>query len=275
LGKGGALVVKTVLSIQRPVFRKRIAISERTRLLLFRILQYTFFLFFFLSPVHWTLGTAHARDFSVHGKVAAIEEVDPLQIIHQKLKAMQEKGELERHNFELQKKTKAAIERPKPVEGITKAHKNRVFYYDPTYLVQEDIKNHQGQVIHAKGTRINPLETVSLSQGLLFFNGDDANQVTFAKEKLKESPLKLILTKGAPLELSEVLGIPVYFDQAGLLTKKLGIRHVPALVTQSLFSNQDEDKLSSDTPKGELRLRVEEIDLKEKNDDFSKLQKGS
>lgn len=268
-------MVKTILNIRCPVFRKSVEISERTRLLPFRMLQYTFFLFFFLSPVYWTLSTAHARDFGVHGKVGPIEEVDPLQIIHQKLKAIEERGELERHNLELQKKTRTSIERPKPVEGISKTTQTRVFYYDPTYLVQEDIKDHQGRVIHAKGTRINPLETVSLSQDLLFFDGDDADQVTFAKEKLKESPLKLILTKGAPLELSEVLGIPVYFDQAGLLTKKLGIRHVPALVTQSLFSNQDEEKLSSDTPKGELRLRVEEIDLKEKNDDFSKLQKGS
>lgn len=194
----------------------------------------------YCNPVSWNC--AQARDFGVHGKIAPIEEVDPLQLIHQKLKTMEESGEFERHNLELQKKTRTSIERPKSVEGISKATQARVFYYDPTYLVQEGIKDHQGHVIHPKGTRINPLKTVSLSQDLLFFDGDDKDQVTFVKEKLKEGPLKLILIKGAPLALSEELKIPVYFDQGGLLTKKLGIHHVPALVLQE-----------------EKQLRIEEI----------------
>lgn len=191
----------------------------------------------------------HAKDFGVHGKIAPIAEQDPIILIQSKLKIMEERGELERHNHELQKKTKTSIERPKPVEGLTKAIKNRVFYYDPTYVVQEDIKAHQGKVIHQKGTHINPLETVSLSQGLLFFDGDDEDQVAFAKGKLNEHPVKLILVKGAPLTLSEELGVPVYFDQSRILIKKLSIKHVPALVTQ--------DK---------LRLRIEEINLQEKED---------
>jgi len=188
----------------------------------------------------------HAKDFGVRGKIAPIEEDDPLVLIQSKLKTMEQRGELERHNRELQKKTRAAIERPKPVEGIFKTKETRIFYYDPTYVVQEDLKDHQGRMIHSKGTRLNPLETVTLSQGLLFFDGDDADQVAFAKEKLKEklaeSSVKLILVKGAPLSLSEELKAPVYFDQSGLLTKKLGIHHVPALVTQHA-----------------LRLRIEEI----------------
>lgn len=200
----------------------------------------------------------HAKDFGVRGKIAPIEEDDPLVLIQSKLKTMEERGELERHNRELQKKTKAAIERPKPVEGITRATKAREFYYDPTYIVPEDIKDHQGRIIHSKGTRLNPLETVTLSQGLLFFDGDDGDQVAFAKEKLKEKPkeklkeklaessVKLILVKGAPLSLSEELKVPVYFDQSGLLTKKLGIHHVPALVTQQ-----------------GLHLRIEEIKMED------------
>lgn len=192
----------------------------------------------------------NARDFGVRGKIAPIEEEDPIILIQSKLKTMEERGELERHNRELQKKTRMAIERPKPVEGITRTTKARMFYYDPTYIVPEDIKDHQGRTIHFKGTRINPLETISLSQGLLFFDGDDEDQVAFAKKKLKEklaeNSVKLILMKGAPLSLSEELKVPVYFDQSGLLTKKLGIHHVPALVTQE-----------------DMRLRIEEIKVED------------
>lgn len=182
----------------------------------------------------------HAKDFGVRGKIAPIEEHDPMVLIQSKLKTMEQRGELERHNRELQKKTRAAIERPKSVEGITSTTKTRVFYYDPTYIVPEDLKDHTGRIIHSKGTRLNPLETVILSQGLLFFDGDDEDQVAFAKEKLnekskeklKKSSIKLILVKGTPLALSEELKVPVYFDQSGLLIKKLGIHHVPALVIQ-------------------------------------------
>lgn len=192
------------------------------------------------------LFACNAKDFGVRGKIAPIEEEDPIVLIQSKLKTMEERGELERHNRELQKKTKAAIERPKPVEGILRAKETRIFYYDPIYIVPEDLKDHTGKIIHPKGMRLNPLETINLSQNLLFFDGDDDKQVTFAKEKLKESSAKLILVKGAPLALSEELKIPVFFDQSGLLTKKLEIHHVPALVAQE-----------------GMRLRIEEIKMEE------------
>lgn len=203
-----------------------------------------------------------AKDMGTHGVVCSIEEEDPVQLIQQKLKLMEERGELERHYLELQEKTKAAVERPKPVEKITKAQRSRIFYYDPTYVVAEDLKDHRGRVFYRKGTRINPLEIVSLSQSLLFFDGDDKQQKAWAKDQLskachqtsdKKSPNKtcsetnapkIILVKGSPLSLAEDFNQPVYFDQGGLLCKKLGIQHVPALVTQE-----------------GLRLHIEEISL--------------
>ena len=44
--------------------------------------------------------------------------------------------------------------------------------------------------------------------------------------------VKIILIAGSPLKLSEELGIPIYFDQYGLITKKLRIKQVPAMVFQ-------------------------------------------
>jgi len=190
--------------------------------------------FFLISATLLFCNTVAARDFGTHGVIYPIEEEDPIVLIQQKLKVMEENGELKRHNIELQQKTKAAVERPKPVEGIIKATQARVFYFDPTYVVKEDLKDHQGHVFAKRGTKINPLETVSLSQNLLFFDGDDPEQKEYAQQKLskEKEKLKLILVKGTPLALSEEWRVPIYFDQGGLLTKKLGIQHVPALVTQ-------------------------------------------
>jgi conjugal transfer pilus assembly protein TraW len=218
----------------------------------------------FLGIEHCLLNSAQAKNFGVHGTIYPIEEQDPIALIQQKLKEMEKRGELEQHNKKLQKKTKEAVERPKPAQGITKAKKSRIFYFDPTYVVKEDIRDHIGKIIYFKGTKINPLETVNLSYFLLFIDGDDEQQKNWAKEKIQEAcnngieskdfpqscpggniP-KIILVKGAPLSLAEEWTMPVYFDQAGNLTKKLGIKHIPALVTQ-------EKKL----------LRIEEIYLSE------------
>lgn len=224
-------------SVSRSVFHKHLR----------RILKSIFFLPL-LNTELCTPKSALARDLGTHGVIYAIEEVDPIQAIQQKLKVMENNGEIKKRNFELQKRARSSVERPKPVEGITKATKDRVFYYDPTYIVKEDLKDHQGRCFAKKGSKINPLETVSLSQNLIFFDGDDEEQLTWVKAQLAKvtetHSMRLILVSGAPLKLAEEFKIPVYFDQSGILTQKLGIKHMPAIV------NQDS-----------LRLRIEEIEL--------------
>lgn len=174
-----------------------------------------------------------AKDFGVEGSIGTVDEVDPRVVIFQKLKAMEASGEIDRHQEELKKLTQARVNRPKPVEGITKATKTRTFEYDPTYVVPQDLKDHLGQVFAKKGDRINPLETVSFQSALLFIDGDDEEQVLWAKKQMREGPSKIVLVSGAPLELSEELKVPVYFDQGGSLTTKFTIKHVPASVHQA------------------------------------------
>ncbi|MBA3814651.1 MAG: type-F conjugative transfer system protein TraW [Alphaproteobacteria bacterium] len=231
---------KTGPSIQCSVFRKVVATAASHRFLGSSLKHICFFFAFLITDYclrqSWTLNTARAKDFGVHGVIYAIEEVDPIQIIQEKLKVMEENGELKKRNLELQKRAKASIERPKPVEGITRATTSRVFTYDPTYTIKKDLYDHQGLVFAKKGTNINPLENISLSQNLIFFDGDDEEQLKWVKEQLitntKIKPIRLILVRGAALTLAEDLEIPVYFDQSGTLTKKLGIKHVPAFVSQ-------------------------------------------
>ena len=102
-----------------------------------------------------------------------------------------------------------------------------------TIVEQERFKT-DGKVIVAPGTRINPLDTVSLSKSLLFIDARDAPQLARAKQLVDEpgSRIKVILTAGSYLDLMRRWQRPVFFDQEGRLTAKLGIRHVPALVSQ-------------------------------------------
>ena len=97
----------------------------------------------------------------------------------------------------------------------------------------KDLKDHQGTVFYQKGQRVNPLETRALTKPLLFIDGDESLHLTWAFLMLKRHPLaKVILVKGASLQIMRELGIQVFFDQAGKITQKLGIRQVPAIVTQ-------------------------------------------
>ena len=172
------------------------------------------------------------KDFGVQGAIGSIDETDPRVLIFQRLKALESSGEIVRHQEELQKMTRARVNRPKPVVGITKAIETRIFEYDPTYVVPQDFKDHLGQVFARKGDRINPLETVSFQKAFLFIDGDDEEQVLWAKQKIGQGPSRIVLVSGAPLELSGELKIPVYFDQGGSLTTRFNIKHVPASVHQ-------------------------------------------
>jgi len=232
------MVVVAMLQCSREQYCRRRAFALIKQCLTPKI----FYSAILLHCVTATLLPALARDFGTHGTIYPIEEQDPIILIQQKLKLMEERGELEQRNKELQKITKAAVERPKPVEGITRAQESRTFYFDPTYVVEEDLKDHMGRIFYKKGTKINPLETINLAHDLLFFDGDDPEQKEWAVQKLQNKRVRLILVKGAPLSLSEEWKVPVYFDQGGILVEKFKITHVPALVTQE-----------------GLRLRIEEV----------------
>ncbi|MEW8701731.1 MAG: type-F conjugative transfer system protein TraW [Candidatus Thiodiazotropha sp.] len=126
---------------------------------------------------------------------------------------------------------------PRTTEPVTR-------WFDPSITVPYDLRDQDGQLIHAAGTTINPLQWRSLTQRLLFLDGTDEDQVSWAESQLadKQWQVKPILVAGAPLELGRRWQRPVFFDQHGLLIGKLGIEQLPAIVRQE-----------------ELRLRIDEV----------------
>lgn len=189
---------------------------------------------------------AKAKDFGLYGNSFPIIEEDLLKVISNRLAEIESSGKIDAHNKAISLKTEQQIENPKPVDLKT-ASKTRTFYYDPAYIVKQDIRDLEGNLIVKAGTIINPFDSISLSKPLVFLDGDDEHQLTWLNKTLEEyKELTIILTKGQPIKLSETLQEEVFFDQQGLITTKLKIEHVPALVTQ-------EDK----------RLKIEEVSLKE------------
>lgn len=168
------------------------------------------------------------------GPVHPIIEPDMLNEIYKSLAEKERTGETARLQKEAVERSKRSIENPRKIEGLTKVVNKRVFYWDPTVTVKNDIRSPDGKLIAAAGTRINPLDVVSLSSNLLFFDGTDTDQQRMALsiEKHHGGRVKLILVAGRPLELSRQWKMPVYFDQGSALVRKLGISRVPSMVSQ-------------------------------------------
>ena len=171
-----------------------------------------------------------ARDYGQRGTVFPVIERDLLEQIHSRLTQMERSGETARLNEDLKRRTIARVNRPDPVAGIVRASEARRWQFDPTITLAADIRGAKGELIHAAGTRVNPLDSVGLRADLLFLDGDDPDQLTWALKQ--DANAKLILMKGAPLELMKAQQRRFYFDQGGKLTERFGIRSVPARVRQ-------------------------------------------
>jgi conjugal transfer pilus assembly protein TraW len=175
-----------------------------------------------------------AEDLGTVGPTYAIEETHLLNAIERQLREKEKSGELAHLEEAAKQRIIDSIEHPKPLAGIRHTQTARSFYFDPSIVVRENITDAKGNIIVPAGMRVNPLEIVSLSKHLLFFDGTDERQVERARKLIAhyQGKLKPILVAGSYLALMQRWQLPVYFDQQAALTRKLGITQVPALVSQ-------------------------------------------
>lgn len=174
-----------------------------------------------------------ARDLGVVGPVYPITEQGMLQTIEQRLKALEKSGELTQIEEDAKARYKAYVDRPEGVH-LPRAEKSRTYFVDPSITVPYDIKDDKGRIIYPAGTTVNPLDQISLSKQLLFFDGDDPDQVEWARSIVENDPLhvKPILTNGPIMDLMKGWKIRLYFDQRGQLVDQFGIHAVPATIIQ-------------------------------------------
>lgn len=179
-------------------------------------------------------GNVCAEDLGVIGPVYSIVEKDLLAFIETRLRAKEASGELAAIRREATGRVQRAVEQPQPVIGVGKAAKSRTYYFDPSVVVPSAITDASGRILIPAGTAVNPLDTVTLSKRLIFFDARDARQVRAARAVIEahRGQVKSILTGGSYLELMRQWKLRVYYDQQGALVRQLGIRAVPALVSQ-------------------------------------------
>jgi conjugal transfer pilus assembly protein TraW len=184
-----------------------------------------------------TIAQVMAKDFGTNGNVHKIVEQPFLQMIDDRL----QKVDMEKEREKMEKLAKDRIHNPLPIETVKPAEKGRVFYYDPTYTLDQDAVLPCGKILHRAGTKVNPLEHMNLERRLFFVDARQNEQIKWLKSKLKELENeqnsevienKIILVGGSPLKLEEEMKVNIYYDQNGELTTKFGIKASPAIAEQ-------------------------------------------
>lgn len=179
-------------------------------------------------------GIAAALDLGTLGPVYPVAEPHLLDFIRARLQSLRASGALARFESAARARDIEAVMHPQPVPGIEPAKVARTFYFDPSFTLASNVLDAEGRLLFPAGTRKNPLEIVSLSKHLLFFDARDARQVERARELINHygGRVKPILVGGSYLDLMQAWHTRVYYDQQGILTRRLGVTRVPALVSQ-------------------------------------------
>lgn len=187
--------------------------------------------------VGWALlacAVVQAESLGKIGPTYPIAEQNLLEHILARLREKERSGELKK--FEQLARTRAtqSVLSPKPVAGLRLSETPRTYYFDPSFTLDRNVVDETGAVLFPAGLRKNPLDVVSLSKHLLFFDARDERQVAKARKLIAryQGRVKPILVGGSYIELMKAWNTPVYYDQEGTLVRKLGITGVPAIVSQ-------------------------------------------
>ncbi|MEM9838014.1 MAG: type-F conjugative transfer system protein TraW [Pseudomonadota bacterium] len=177
---------------------------------------------------------AAAKDLGRRGEVFPVIETDLFAEIAGRFARLEAAGEVDRINRRLAERAMASAERPPAVPGIARTAEPRRWTYDPTITLARDIVTPDGTVLGRAGDSFNPLDHTPLHQSLVFFDGDDPEQIAWVKAEMnsRQTIVSPILVAGPVADLSRAWERQVFFDQSGKLTGRFGITQVPARITR-------------------------------------------
>ena len=195
-----------------------------------------------ISAMLFAIPVCYGKDFGKFGHVYNIKEQPFLEMINDRL----QKVDIEEEQKKMVEMVKKRVMKPHAVDGVLRARQDRSWYFDPTYVVKEDIILPCGKVLHKSGTKVNPLEHMNLDRKLIFIDESDEEQSSWLFETISKKNKdgeqanleeRIILVSGNPIRLKEELVArgfdhEVYFDQFGELTSRFGIKAVPAIAKQ-------------------------------------------
>lgn len=176
--------------------------------------------------------SAQAEDLGQVGRSWPVAERDMAETLIARLREKERSGELARLHEGMRERAKAAVRAPRSL-GLPRVVTTRSFVFDPSVTVPYDLNDAEGRVFQKAGTRVNPLDHMTLTKRIVFVDAADAMQFDWLRKQLAApGAMKLVLTGGSPEIVSKQLHRPAWFDQDGSLVKTFGIQAVPAVVSQ-------------------------------------------
>lgn len=174
-------------------------------------------------------GASPADDLGTIGPAYLIAEPYFLADLERRLQAKKASGEWDRLTAQQRARAEALVRQPAAVAGLVATRSPRTFYVDPSLTLDRNVFDANGQLMFVAGTRKNPLDVVSLSSPLMLFDGRDPRQRDQAQRLITQRGGRVtpVLVGGSSLELMQAWQKPVFFDQSGRLSSRLGIRQVP------------------------------------------------
>jgi len=174
------------------------------------------------------------KDCGVRGPVFPIVEPNLLHVIQNKLSKMSEGGEVDAMQSAMRERARHSVLNPVGTK-LPWATQKTIHYHEPIASFDEDLKDAKGKVFYKAHTQMNALKVKPLSKQWVFFNGEREVEIAWIAKHLNKYKTLLIATQGRPIALSERLNTTVYFDQGGLLIKKLGIQATPSVISQDKY----------------------------------------
>jgi len=189
--------------------------------------------------------STHAEDLGTKAQTYALDQ-DAADQIKDLMRRKQQSGELDAFWKSYRDRTIASIKNP-PSLGIATNYGARTEMRELRFIIPQDYRDQTGKVIVRRGTLVEPLKVMPLTNGLLFIDGTDARQVEYAVRRSQAERLKIVLTAGSPYELRVRYanvpwrggtGVPFYFDQRRMIISTLAklyniqINSVPAAIFQ-------------------------------------------
>jgi conjugal transfer pilus assembly protein TraW len=177
-----------------------------------------------LAPPILFSNLAEAKDAGVFGPTYPIAEEDAIdQIKHSLAKVDPEviRKRLKDH----------FIEEGEVLLYVPQTSKATNRYIEPQAILSGDLKDAEGKVLFPKGHLYNPIEKMIGKRVYLVADGTDPRQIAWIKDALKESPAKILITKGNVFTLASQLKTMVYPAKKEIL-EALQVSSIPTKVTQ-------------------------------------------
>lgn len=172
----------------------------------------------------------HSADLGRVGEIFEIEEPNFLDVLYARFAKLEAEGAVDKLRIDMVTRTKAYVLEPRPVEGIVKATKDSVRYFDPSITVQEDLADHNGMVFAKKGSVVNPLDHVYSAPKIIMIDGSDPAQVEWSMKQGDETNSVITLIRGRSIDLTKEHGRRFWFDQDGIIAHRFEITVVPSII---------------------------------------------